>query len=193
LDDNLHVSNTADQKEHMISERKLRFSVPSDTFYRVRGSQTQRIIKGYIPYPIAVANVAYPKDASALFPDPTVRILEPKAPPRSAKSVGSTPRSSVILSKTVFIPAPLYASESPRTSVSQVSQLSSKAKDHIVTAEMQMKGILFEAGAVSATMFKPNFVNAAPLYSGSGPKVKTTTISDKVWSRTAKVAAAADK
>jgi hypothetical protein len=177
----------------VISERKLRFSIPNETYYRVRGSQTQRFIKGYIPYPISVANVAYPEAASASFADSSAGILEPKAPPRSAKSVGSTPRSPVVLSRTVFIPAPPRASQSPRAAVSQSSQLSPKAKDHIVTAEMQMKGILFEAGAVSASMFNPIVGNTAPLYSGAGPKVKITGISDKVWSRTAKVAAAADK
>jgi hypothetical protein len=120
-----------------------------------------------------------------MFPDASAGLFEPMAPSRSAKSIGSTPRSPMVLSRTVFLPAPL---ESP----ARVAQ-SSQPKDHIVTAEMQLKGILIEAGAVSATMFNPVIGNVAPLYSGAGPKVKSTGISDKVWSRTAKVAAAADK
>lgn len=188
LDNELRVSNAMNEKDLVISERKLRFSVPKDTYYRVRGSQTERLLRGYIPYPISVANVAYPENASASLVD--ANVLEPKAPLRSAKSLGSTPRSPVVLSRTIIVPAP---PDSARALASQHSQALSKVKDHVVTAEMQLKGILFEAGAVSASVFNPVVCNAVPLYSGAGPKVKTNGISDKIWSRTAKIAAAADK
>ena len=187
--DDMRVSQATKDKDVVISERRLQFSIPNDTYYRIRGSQTQRLLRGYVPYPIAVANVAYPDNSCPMFPDASAGLFEPMAPSRSAKSIGSTPRSPVVLSRTVFLPAP---QESPAR-VAQSSQPPSNAKDHVVTAEMQLKGILIEAGAVSATMFNPVIGNVAPLYSGAGPKVKSTGISDKVWSRTAKVAAAADK
>jgi hypothetical protein len=183
--DDLFVSKSVTNNDGIISERKLRFSVPNDTYYRVRGSQSQRQLRGFVPYPISVANVAYPESGLPLFPEASFGFVEPKAPPRSAKSTGNTPRSPVVLSRTVFVPSPPEArAASARTP---------RAKDHIITAEMQMKGMLIEACSVSASLFEPVVGNAAPMYSGSGPKAKSTGIGDKVWSRTAKNAAAGDK
>jgi len=179
LDDH-HVSKLNNDKDPVLSERKLRFSKPNDTYYHVRGSQTERLLRGFVPYPIAVANVAYPLEASPFLSEVNVGFPEPKAPPRSAKSSGSTPRSP-LMARTVCVPA---SQEAPKTAPAAQP---AKPKDHIVTAEMQMKGILIEAGVVSVSLFDPAFDQSAPLYVGAGPKAKASSgISDKVWSKTLK-------
>lgn len=178
-------------KDDVMTERKLRFSIPSETYYRIRGSQSQRLVRGFAPYPMSFANVSYPEKASSFLSEAANGgCHEPRAPARSVKSTGYTPRSPVVVSRTVFVPAP---PEARTASMTQTAHLT-RPKDHIVTAEMQMKGILIEAGAVSASLFDPVVVNAVPMFSGTGPKAKSTVfISDKVWSKTAKNAAAADK
>jgi hypothetical protein len=174
-------------KDAVVTERKLRFSIPSDTYYQIRGSQSQRLVRSFAPYPISFANVSYPEKASSFLSEANPGnggCQEPRAPARSVKSTGNTPRSPVVLSRTVFVPAQPSMTQSAHPA---------RPKDHIVTAEMQMKGILIEAGAVSGSIFDPVVVNAVPMFSGTGPKAKSTIIGDKVWSKTAKNAAAADK
>jgi hypothetical protein len=183
--DGHQVCRSNDGKDPVLSERKLRFSKPNDTYYQVRGSQTERLLRAFVPYPIAVANVAYALEASPFVSEVNVGFPEPKAPPRSAKSSGSTPRSPM-MSRTVFQPS---SQEAPSASAAQPAKSPKPKdhKDHIVTAEMQMKGILIDAGAVSVSLFDPAFDHATPLYVGAGPKSKASNgISDKVWSRTLK-------
>lgn len=185
--DNLNVSKSHGDRDAAVSERKLRFSIPNDTYYRIHGSQSERSARGYVPYPISVANMEYP----SLSAEGTDESQEPKSrlffsPSRPAKSSGGTPRSPMVLSRTVIVPAPSAEARAQ-------SAPWPKAKDHIVTAEMQLKGILIDASTVSASLCDGVVGNVPPMYSGVGPKVKTSCIGDKVWSRTARNAAAVDK
>jgi hypothetical protein len=185
--DDLKVSKTISDRDAVVSERKLRFAVPNDTYYRIRGSQSERSSRSYVPYPISIANMAYSgKDFLKGF-EANDGSQESKSPSRPAKSSGGTPRSPVVLSRTLFVPAPpvdTRAQSAPRP----------RANDHIVTAEMQLKGILIDAGAVTASLCDCTRGNAPPMYSGAVPKTKnSTSIGDKMWSRTARNAAAADK
>jgi hypothetical protein len=186
--DSLNVSKSNGDRSAAISERKLRFSIPNDTYYRIHGSESERSVRGYVPYPISVANMEYPS-LSAEGADESQ--AEPKSrsffsPSRPAKSSGGTPRSPMVLTRTVIVPA---SSAEARAQ----SAPWPKAKDHIVTAEMQLKGILIDASTVSASLCDGVVGNVPPMYSGVGPKVKTSCIGDKVWSRTARNAAAVDK
>jgi hypothetical protein len=188
--DTIDELRDVNQKNIIVSERKLRFSVPSDTFYRIRGNQTQRTCRGYIPYPLSVSNVSYPMEAAPLVPKMKSGHYEPRAPMRSTKPTGNTPRSPASLSRTVFIPA---NQETVAASATQVIE-SPKPKFTGITSDMQVKGMLVAASLpVSACLLDPNSVNCSPLYVGSGPVSKASAIGDKMWSKTAKIAAASDK
>jgi hypothetical protein len=181
--DNLDILKADRGSFAAVSERKLRFSIPNDTYYRIRGSESERSAQkngGYVPYPISITNMEYSGAGSSLLAEATF------SPSRPAKSLDGTPRSPMVLSRTVIAPAPAADARAQ-------SAPWPKAKDHIVTAEMQLKGILIDASTVSASLCDGVVGNVPPMYSGAGPKVKSTCIGDKVWSRTGRNAAALDK